>query len=330
MLAVELPRLPWEVARRPPEPPHPAMRVTNSLITRDTIARLQTNQRRVAESLDRATTGLRVKKMSDDPSDASAVLETSASIRALTQHRRNVESVGSRLAAEETAIGGVNEILMRAKELAIQEAGGTSNTATRTAAAAEVQQLLEQAVSIGNQKFGEEYLFGGASSATLAPFDRTQTGQAPLYVSARGAPPAPVLPRGAREVEIAAGQTMPGAHDGESVFLDTGVFQSLHDLKTALLADDSAGIEAAATAVDHTFDEVQALVGDIGARQTRVDTLLSGFDALQLALEERKSDLREVDMEQAITEMLNRQTAYQAAMMAASKVMGMSLTDYLR
>jgi flagellar hook-associated protein 3 FlgL len=306
------------------------MRVTNSLITRDTIARLQTNQRRVAESLDRATTGLRVRKMSDDPSDASAVLETSASLRALTQHRRNVESVGARLAAEESAIGTVNEILMRAKELALQEGGATSSAATRTAAAAEVRQLLEQAVGVGNQQFGEEFLFGGASSAALAPFDRTQTGQAPLYVSVRGAPAAPVVPRGAREVEISAGQTMAGAHDGATVFLDTGVFQSLHDLEAALLSDDSAGIEAAATAVDRTFDDVQALVGDIGARQTRVDTLLAGFDALQLALEERKSDLREVDMEQAITEMLNRQTAYQAAMLAASKVMGMSLADYIR
>jgi len=37
-----------------------------------------------------------------------------------------------------------------------------------------------------------------------------------------------------------------------------------------------------------------------------------------------------VDMEEAITEMVARQTAYQAAMQASSRVMGLSLTDYLR
>ncbi len=75
---------------------------------------------------------------------------------------------------------------------------------------------------------------------------------------------------------------------------------------------------------------VQALVGDVGARQNRVDSLTAGFDVLQQQLESRKADLREVDIEQAITDMLSKQSAYQAAMLAASKVMGMSLTDYLR
>jgi flagellin-like hook-associated protein FlgL len=35
-------------------------------------------------------------------------------------------------------------------------------------------------------------------------------------------------------------------------------------------------------------------------------------------------------MEQAITEMMQRQMAYQAAMLASSKVMGLSLADYIR
>jgi flagellar hook-associated protein 3 FlgL len=306
------------------------MRVTNALITRDIITRLQTNQSRVAEAQDRVSSGLRIRKMSDDPSDAGAVLQTSAALRALGQYRRNVEAVGSRLDAEEASLDSVTQVIMRAKELAIEEAGANSSRETRTAAAAEVQQLLEQAIAVGNQTFGDEFLFGGANAAALAPFDKAQTGTPPLYVSLRGAPAAPVVPQGSRAVEIAAGQTMPGAHDGKTVFLDTGVFQALHDLHAALVADDTAGIDSAATALDTAFTGVQALVGDVGARQSRVETLTAGFDAMQMNLEERKGNLREVDMEQAITEMLNRQTAYQAAMLAASKVMGMSLMDYLR
>jgi flagellar hook-associated protein 3 FlgL len=306
------------------------MRVSNHLFTRDTIARLQSSQQRVAEAQERATSGLRVRKMSDDPSDASAVLQTSGSLRALGQYRRNVQSVGARLSAEEGVLDGVTSVLMRAKELAVQESGGASNADTRAAAAAEVQQLIEQAVSLGNQTHDEEFLFGGANAAALAPFDKTQTAQSPRYVSLRGAPAAPAVPVGAREVEIATGQTMAGAHDGKTVFVDTGVLQSLHDLHAALLADDAGAIDASATALDHSFTGVQTLIGDVGARQTRVDTLLAGFDSLQATLESRQSDLREVDMEQAITELLSRQTAYQAAMAATSRVMGMSLVDYLR
>ena len=36
------------------------------------------------------------------------------------------------------------------------------------------------------------------------------------------------------------------------------------------------------------------------------------------------------DFEQAVTELVGRQTAFQAAMLATSRVMGMNLADYLR
>ena len=306
------------------------MRVTNSLITHDTIARLQQNQKRVAEAQERVTTGLRVRKMSDDPSDASSLLQTLGSLRALAQYRRNVQALGSRLDAEEGSLDQVTQLLTRAKELAAGQLGANASADSRAAAALEVQQLLEQTVAVANTKFDDEFLFGGANSAASQPFDRTQTGQSPLYVSLQGSPPAPLRPQGTRAIEIAAGQTMPGVHDGDTVFVQTGVLQSLHDLQGALASNSPAGIDAAMSAIDGAMQGVQSLVGDVGARQNRIETLGTGFDALQQYLEARKSDLREVDMETAITEMLNRQTAYQAAMMAASKVMGMSLTDYLR
>jgi len=40
--------------------------------------------------------------------------------------------------------------------------------------------------------------------------------------------------------------------------------------------------------------------------------------------------LSEVDQEKAITDLVSRQTAYQSAMLATSRVIGLTLTDYLR
>jgi flagellin-like hook-associated protein FlgL len=37
-----------------------------------------------------------------------------------------------------------------------------------------------------------------------------------------------------------------------------------------------------------------------------------------------------VDQEKAITDLVTRQTAYQSAMLATSRVLGMTLTDYLK
>jgi flagellar hook-associated protein 3 FlgL len=43
-----------------------------------------------------------------------------------------------------------------------------------------------------------------------------------------------------------------------------------------------------------------------------------------------RSDLQEVDLEAAMTQLVTRQTAYQSAMLATSKVLSLSLADYLR
>jgi flagellar hook-associated protein 3 FlgL len=305
------------------------MRITNALITRDIIARLSTNSAKLAEAQDRVSTGLKVKTMSDDPTAASAIMQASSSLRAIDQYMNNVRQVGSELDAEDTALGQVTDIMTRAKELAVSESGANASAQTRAAAAQEVKALIAQVVQIGNTKIGDAYLFGGSNSSAVAPFDGNQTAQAPLYV-ALGSGGTPVPAQGMRAVEIATGQTMLGAHDGNAVFVQTGVLQSLQDLYDGLTTNSPTAITTAETSLDTSFAAVQTLVGDVGARRNQVDTVQASLTAFQSNMETVKSDLSEVDMEQAITEMVARQTAYQAAMLASSKVMGLSLTDYLR
>ena len=305
------------------------MRVTNALTTRATIARLQTNQRLLAEAQERVTSGKRITRTSDDPAGATSVMQMSSSLRAVDQYRRNAEATSSRLTAEESALDQLTSLLTRSRELAAGQSGATANADTRRAAAAEVKQLLEQAVQLGNTRLGDDFLFGGANSAAVAPFDAAQGALVPRYVRL-GALATPEEPRGRRMVEVGAGNLMQDVHDGGQLLVDSGVLASLHDLHAALAANDEPGIATAMSGVDGAFADVQALIGDVGARQNQVDALLAGFETLTANLEESRAELSEVEMEQAITEMMSRQTAYQAAMLASSKVMGMSLTDYLR
>jgi flagellar hook-associated protein 3 FlgL len=218
--------------------------------------------------------------------------------------------------------------MTRAKELGIGQLGATADASSRAAAAAEVQQLFAQALQVGNQRFGDEYLFGGNTAQGHVPFDPAQTGSPPRFVSLVAG--VPVAPQGVRVVEAGAGQIVAGPHDGTTVFVDTKMLEVLHDLGTALAANDGAGLTTAMRALDASFTDVQTLVGEIGARQNQVDTIRTQLDALEQNLDVYRSGLSEVDMEQAITEMVGRQTAYQAAMLASSKVLGLSLTDYLR
>jgi flagellar hook-associated protein 3 FlgL len=78
------------------------------------------------------------------------------------------------------------------------------------------------------------------------------------------------------------------------------------------------------------MNAVQTMVGDVGARANTLDSAQQNLDALKVNITTFKSNLEDVDLEKAMTELTSRQLAYQAALVATSKVNSLNLTDYLR
>lgn len=313
------------------------MRVTNHFVTRSISGRLQASQQRMMEAQERVTSGKRVSRVSDDPAAGAAIMQVSGSLRGIAQYTRNVERVRAQLDAEDSALGQVTLLMTRAKELGVATIGANVDGQGRRVASAEMRELFTQVVNVANTRVGDTYLFGGTSNDGRAPFTGPTTlpNGTTVYVPtdppvAPATAPVPREPVGERLVEIAAGQTMRAAHDGRTVFLDSGVLAVLDTLASAMAADDTARMASAMTALESAFNDVQAAVGETGARQSQADTAAAGLTALGDTLIEQKADLSEVEMEAAITEMLQRQSAYQAAMLASSKVMGLSLVDYVR
>ena len=292
------------------------MRITNGIIQRSTLANLQLSMRRLLDAQDQATTGKRVRIASDDPIGASKVMQAAGSLRALDQYQRNIASATARLNAEEGALDQLTTLLERAKELGITQAVATASPSTRATAKAEVDQLLASAMQLGNRQHEGEFLFGGDQSNT-APFQSTTP------------PFSATPPTGARRAEISAAQFLTTNHNGTEVFLDTNVLGALNRLSTALGTGDVAGIQNSLTALDAAHDSVQNLIGDVGARASQLEVTSNNLVALDTQLRTFKSVVEDVDMEKAVSELVSRQNAYQAAMLATSRVMGLSLADYL-
>lgn len=300
------------------------MRITNSITTQKALRTMQHAQRDIARASDRVTTGLRFTRASEDPNAAGQVMRTSGSLRALEQYRRNVDAAAARTAAEEGVLDQITTVLTRASEIGIAQGTGTATAETRRVAKAEVDQLLRFAVSLGNTRYAESYLFGGAQAA-VAPFAIDESDPAALDFTTTG-------PTGELKVEIAAGQLVSTTHDGTQVFgtATDGVLAALRDLSAALGANDQEAIRVSLGAVHGQIGETQTLLGDVGARMNQLEVTGANLNALDITLTTFKSDLHDIDFEQAVTELVGRQTAFQAAMLATSKVMGMNLTDYMR
>jgi flagellar hook-associated protein 3 FlgL len=292
------------------------MRITNGIIQRNAVANLQLNLRRMADAQDAASTGKRIRTVSDDPIAASQVMRANGSLRALDQYQRNIGSATARVNAESGALDSLTQLLERAKEIGVAQAVGTASATTRAVGKAEVDQLMASALQLANQQHEGEYLFGGVQSSTQ-PFQSTTP------------PFSAVPPTGSRQTEISQAQFLTTNHNGTEVFLDTNVLGALNDLATALGTNDITGIQNSLAALDTAHDKVQNLIGDIGARSSQLEVTSSNLTALDTQLRTFKSALEDVETEKAVTELVSRQNTYQAAMLATSRVMSLNLASYL-
>ncbi len=294
------------------------MRVTSNMMAGASIFTLQQTLSQMQVSQQQVSTGLRIQSMSDDPGAASQVMQANGTLRALAQYKRNIQSGTARSQAEETSLNSLTDLLTRARELAISQASDTADAGTRLTTKSEVDQLLDEARSLGNTQFENSYLFGGYDSKTL-PFPSTT----PPFTN-------PSPPAGQTQTEIGPGQYSAATHDGQQVFVDTGVLQALSDLSTALGSNDATAIQQSIGTISTAFDGVQRLLGDVGAWQNSFQVASSNIDALSANVTAFKSNLSDADMEQSMTELLSRQNTYQAAMLATSRIMSLTFTDYLR
>jgi flagellar hook-associated protein 3 FlgL len=263
------------------------------------------------------TTGQRVRRPSDDPANFAAAVSADRRLDALLQYRRNIESAVARSSVEESGLDQHTNLLDRARQLAVSQAASNGTTSTRLIVKAEVDQLIDEAIAIGNTRHGNSFLFGGDFSDS-APLDAT------------GAVNPNRPPAGGMRAEIGEGRVMRVNHDANEVFVASGVLQSMQALSTALATDDTAGIAAAITSLTGAFDEVQHLLGETGARARQLDNALANIDALEATVRTQRSDLTDVELEEAISRLASRQNAYEAALLATSRINTLTLTDYLR
>lgn len=297
------------------------MRVTTTQTQRATLTHLQGNLQRLLRTQNQSATGRRFENASDDPAAAADILRADTRLSAYSQYTRNLDTAIARGTAEDRVLGQMANLIDRASELAIAQASDSANAETRGIAQVEVDQLLRNMLSLGNTRFGDGYLFGG-----------TRADQAPLSDTPAGTPPyiADDTALGDPELEIADGITAVPVHNAHQVFRDTGVMETLRDLSTALGTNDAAGVRAAIGRLQDVQTEVQRLTGETGARVNQFEAARNEVAEATLDTRVQRSQVADIDIAEAVANFSQAQTAYQAALSAASRVINLNITDYLR
>lgn len=145
------------------------MRISTSWAQQLGVNAMNAQQVKMSKTQMQLSTGLNILTPSDDPAAAVRTLSLQESIGKTTQYQDNIAMVRSRLSLEEGSIDTAENILFRAKELTIQALNSTLAPEDRLAIKAEIDQMLEQMVSLANTRNSNgEYIFSGDLSTTPA------------------------------------------------------------------------------------------------------------------------------------------------------------------
>jgi len=128
---------------------------------------LQTAQSKMASSVERLSSGLRINRARDDAAGLGISNALTSQINSANQGIRNLNDGISLVQTAEGAINAANEMAQRIVTLATQGANGTMGSDQRTSLKNEMKQLLTAIESIGARtKFSGVSLLNGDQQAS--------------------------------------------------------------------------------------------------------------------------------------------------------------------
>ena len=295
------------------------MRITQSMIADTTLTNIERNLDRVQQLQSQITSGSRITRPSDDPVGAARALTFQDGVTQTGQYLGNIDQATSWLNATDSTLGAVTDLLHRARELAVQAGNGTLTADDLNAIKAEVGQLQQDALDLSHAKLGAYYLFSGTRS------------DQPGYLQAASSQSTAAAYQGNNAAvlrEISPGVTMAVNADAQATF--DPVFEALAKLSTGVSTGAQSDLQGSLSAMDSALSAVLTSRAQVGAKSNRLDFLKSRLSDIQVNLTGLLSDVKDVDMAQAITNFSVAQTTYQASLKASAQAMQPSLLDYLR
>jgi len=288
------------------------MRISTRMLQESALRSIRGNQETLARLQEQATTGRRIRTVSDDPGAATQIMRSEAAVRDFEQFRRNGIEALTRMSTEDVVLTSARDLLKQASGLAVGVAGSGPADPERQAMAAAVGQLRQELVAYGNTRVGNEYIFGGASS-TVPPFQPDGT-----YVGDHVV----------RQIEIDRGVLMPTNHAGDGVF--SSALQGLADLEQELRTGTQASINAAVNDLNTAGDHLVLAQSETGTRLQQISATTDSLALRTANLLDQRDSLRDVDPAEAAIKVVIAQSALERAYAAIGKVMSTNLLDYLR
>jgi len=264
------------------------------------------------------SSGKRIQSPADDAIGYARAKDLRTVLTATDQYAANIDRADERLSVSETSLASMEDVLARAKEIALEQANPTYDAGQRAVLADGVQQLIDEMVALGNTQLEGRYVFAGFQS-DAPPYDAAGT-----YSGDSGV----------RNVEIGDGVQVAENVTGDQ-FLGGGgggvdTFAVLAQLRDALLANDTAAVSATIDPLDTASEQVTQARMTVGFRMNKLETHRGVLDEVKFQTQQLLSSAEDVDLTQAVSDLVLRQNTLDVARATLAQILGTgSIMQYL-
>lgn len=309
-----------------------SLRVTPQGQTDQIIGNLRRNSAQLSKFQEQVTTGKRLLRPSDGPSDTALVRASKSEDQRLEAQLNNIRDALTTLQTSEDGLLQVRDILTEASQTAITANDPTADSTAGTGSIVEVQNLIDRLFSVANQRLPDgRYLFSG-----------TTTDQKPFDVTARDADgnPTVVTYQGSLDnvkTLVGRNQTVDTIRSGQGALEDA--FKALialrDDLSKPLSTTWTQSLRSQAlgqriTQLDLATQDALAQLGAQGVDAQNLTAIRSRGEDIQTELRKYIDALESADLPQAIIGLQTQENMYQAGLAVAARINNLSLVDFLQ
>ncbi len=309
------------------------MRAVESNWYRNFLSNLSLTKNRYDDAITKVTSGKKLNRLSDNPADMAYVLGLRGKVEQIDQFDKNISTAKSFLTAGESAMNAIQNSLYRVITLAEQGASETSTTEGRVTIAQEIDQIRDSILNYANTEVMGKFIFAGSDNDSI-PFEKD-----PLEVPT----PDNIIYNGdgsVVNVQADFSILVPTNIPGNEVFGvgnliapapggSIDMFAVLHDLRDALIADDTTAITASMDLMSDFQEQINESRGDVGNNLRHLTDIQGMLKTYQNSLRVKISDLEDADMAQAISDLSREEVGLQATLQSGSRIQRYSLMNYL-
>ena len=295
------------------------MRVSNNLMANTIAGNISKSSERLLMAQIRVSTQKLINKPSDDPIGIGKVLDYRKTLSSIEQYKNNIAHGKTRIEVGETALGLIDELLIDAKNIAMDQSVGSSETPSREVAAEQVKEIREQILQLINTKMGGSYIFAGQQTDKPAFLDDGSYDGDPEGIS----------------IVVGEGINIKINLTGEEIFPSVAginVFNVLDDLQAGLEADPyvMADIADQAAPLHEAHERVNDVRAFAASKFTRLELAENTLNKLKLNVENMLSSTEDADLAEAIVELQRQETAYEVTLASSARIIQPNLLNFLR